>query len=40
MPAYAGDYAETRQTVLTLPEDVGGDGLQLLLHGVYLHEVF
>ena len=25
--------------MLTLPEDVGGDGLQLLLHGVYLHEV-
>ena len=36
----AGDYAETNQTVLKLPEDVGGDALELLLHGVYLHEVW
>ena len=36
----SGDYAETNQTVLTLPEDVGGDALELLLHGIYLQEVF
>lgn len=38
-PQIAGDYAETNQTVLNLPEDVGGDALELLLHGVYLQEV-
>lgn len=34
-----GDYAETNQTVLSLPEDVGGEALELLLHGMYLQEV-
>ena len=35
----SGDYAETNQTVLNLPEDVGGAALELLLHGIYLQEV-
>ena len=40
LPAqHTGDYAETNETVLTLPEDVGGDALELLLHGIYLQEV-
>lgn len=36
---FQGDYAETNQTVLSLPEDVGGDALELLLHGIYLQEI-
>lgn len=36
---HAGNYAETNQKVLTLPEDVGGNALELLLQGIYLQEV-
>lgn len=36
---FQGDYAETNQTVLNLPEDVGGAALELLLHGIYLQEI-
>ena len=36
----AGNYTETNQKVLTLPEDVGGSALELLLQGIYLQEVF
>lgn len=35
----AGNYTETNQKVLTLPEDVGGSALELLLQGIYLQEV-
>ena len=35
----AGDYAETKQKTLKLPEDVSADALELLLHGIYDQEV-
>ncbi len=35
----AGDYAETKQKTLKLPEDVSADALELLLHGIYAQEV-
>ena len=39
LAAAAGDYAETKQKTLKLPEDVSADALELLLHGIYAQEV-
>ena len=35
----AGDYAETKQKVIKLPDDVSGEALELLMQGMHAQEV-